>query len=103
VRPRFSSVYKINGIHCITIISILIFKIHKTGKHCYVLLYDHSDKDKKSHLPLPFGILFRSTTITTTTPIIKAATTIPVPAATAITELLSLALSEIRGHFIFQS
>ena len=42
----------------------------------------------------------RNATITITTPIIKAAAALPVPAATAITESLSLALSEIRGHFI---
>jgi hypothetical protein len=58
---------------------------------------------KSAIIPLAFTILFRSKTITTTTPIIKAATALPVPAATAITELLSLALSVIRGHFIFQS
>ena len=51
-------------------------------------------------IPLAFAILFRSTPITTTTPMINAAAALPVAAATAITESLSLALSEIRGHFI---
>jgi hypothetical protein len=60
-------------------------------------------KTKKAIIPLAFAILFRSTTITTTTPIIKAAAALPVQVAIAITELLSLALSVIRGHFIFQS
>jgi hypothetical protein len=42
----------------------------------------------------------RNTTITTTTPIIKTAAVLPVPAATAMTDTLSLALPEIRCHFI---